>query len=141
MGIKAYTIHHLIKGSDVNHHGTLYAGKGADWMVESGFIAAAALVGTHHVVCLKIHGMLFKRPVRPGTLLRLDSQVVLAGKTSLTSYVQASDAMTGEYIVDGYMTFIHVDDNGKSIAHGLTIEAKNEEQKAWQNEAKRLMAR
>lgn len=141
MKMKTYTIHHLVKGSDVNHHGTLYAGRGADWMVESGFIGAAALVGTQHVVCLKIHGMLFKRPVRPGTLMRLDSQVVLTGRTSLTSYVRASDAMTGEYIVDGYMTFIHVDENGKSIPHGLMIEADNEEQKAWQDEAKRLIER
>ena len=41
MGIQALSIYHLVKSEDLNHHRTLFAGRGAEWLVEAGFIAAA----------------------------------------------------------------------------------------------------
>jgi len=41
MNMETLTIYHLIKSEDLNHHGTLFAGRGAEWMVEAGFVAAA----------------------------------------------------------------------------------------------------
>ncbi|MDP2989667.1 MAG: hypothetical protein Q8O57_03775 [Kiritimatiellota bacterium] len=43
MKITTYVTNHLVKSEDLNHHGTLYAGRTAEWFVESGFIAAASL--------------------------------------------------------------------------------------------------
>ena len=40
MGMPVYKTYHLVKGEDLNHHGRLYAGRNAEWFVESGFIAA-----------------------------------------------------------------------------------------------------
>ena len=37
-------IQHLVKSEDLNHHRTLYAGRTAEWFVETGFVAAANLV-------------------------------------------------------------------------------------------------
>ena len=34
----------LVKSEDLNHHGTLFAGRTAEWFVESGFIAATSLL-------------------------------------------------------------------------------------------------
>ena len=31
-----YKTYHLVKSEDLNHHGTLYAGRNAEWFVESG---------------------------------------------------------------------------------------------------------
>ena len=31
MNIKTYVIHRHVKGQDLNHHGTLFAGRGAEW--------------------------------------------------------------------------------------------------------------
>jgi acyl-CoA hydrolase len=45
----------LVKSEDLNHHGTLFAGRTAEWFVESGFIAAARLINPQNIVCLKIH--------------------------------------------------------------------------------------
>jgi acyl-CoA hydrolase len=43
MNIKTYVIHRHVKGQDLNPHGTLFAGRGAEWFVEAGLIAAASL--------------------------------------------------------------------------------------------------
>jgi acyl-CoA hydrolase len=43
---KAFEILHLLKGEDQNNHGTIFAGQGAKWFVESGFVAAANPDGT-----------------------------------------------------------------------------------------------
>lgn len=56
----------FVKSEDLNHHGTLFAGRTAEWFVESGFIAAASISDPKAVVCLKVHGMLFTKPVKPG---------------------------------------------------------------------------
>lgn len=70
MRMKTLTIHHLVKGEDLNHHQTLFAGRGAEWLVEAGFIAAADLLPPEYVLCFKIHGMTFQRPVNPGEVIR-----------------------------------------------------------------------
>ena len=43
----------LVKSNDLNHHGTLFAGRTAEWFVESGFIAAAGVLDPKNLVCLK----------------------------------------------------------------------------------------
>lgn len=128
MKIKSFIIHHLVKGADLNHHGTLYAGRGAEWLVEAGFVATSSLTTTESTVCLKIHGMTFTRPVKKGSLVKYESRVVYAGKTSLMAYVRVTLAHTDEFVVDGFMTFIHVDENGQPTPHGITIEPSTPEE-------------
>ena len=70
----------LIKSEDLNHHGTLFAGRTAEWFIESGFIAATALLDPKNVVCLKVHGMYFTSPAKPGEVLRFESKIVYTGK-------------------------------------------------------------
>ena len=136
MRMKTLTIHHLVKGEDLNHHRTLFAGRGAEWLVEAGFIAAADLLPPEYVLCLKIHGMTFQRPVRPGEVVRFDSKVVLTGRSRLISYVRATTKE--ELTVDGFLTFVYVDDHGKSRPHGITIEAETPEEIELQERASKL---
>jgi acyl-CoA hydrolase len=126
MVMHTLTIHHLVKGEDLNHHRTLYAGRGAEWLVEAGFIAASNLVPPEYVLCLKIHGMTFTRPVLPGEVVRYDSRIVWTGRSRLIAYIRATTK--GELTVDGFITFVYVDDNGKSRPHGITIEAETPEE-------------
>jgi acyl-CoA hydrolase len=64
MDIKTYIIHRHVKGQDLNHHGTLFAGRGAEWFVEAGLIAASILTAPERIVCVNIHGMVFAKPAR-----------------------------------------------------------------------------
>ena len=36
---------HLVRSEDLNHHGTLFAGQMAKWLVEAGVITASRLCG------------------------------------------------------------------------------------------------
>lgn len=136
MRMKTLTIHHLVKGEDLNHHRTLFAGRGAEWLVEAGFIAAADLLPPQYVLCLKIHGMTFQRPVRPGEVVRFDSRIVQTGRSRLIAYVRATTKE--ELTVDGFLTFVYVDDQGKSRPHGITIEAETPEEIELQELANQL---
>jgi acyl-CoA hydrolase len=122
MKLRTHVINRLVKGEDLNHHGTLFAGKAAMWFIESGFIAAAILTKPENIVCLNVHGMLFMRPIQNGAIVRFESKVVLAGRTRLISHVKVVDNNTEDLFVEGFITFIHVDKNAKVIPHGIAID-------------------
>jgi acyl-CoA hydrolase len=128
----------LVKSEDLNHHGTLFAGRTAEWFVESGFIAAASLLNPRNVVCLKIHGMFFTKPARSGDILKFSSKVVYAGKSSLTVYVHVEKNGLEKPLVDGFTTFIHVDENTRPTSHFIEINPATEEDKALYETAKNL---
>jgi acyl-CoA hydrolase len=129
-------IHHLIKSEDLNHHGTLFAGRSAEWFVESGFIAAASLLPPKNIVCLKIHGMTFTKPARSGEIVRFESKIVLTGRSRLIAYVEAT--AKGQYLAEGFLTFVHVNDQGQSQPHGIVITPTRPADIALQDKAKSL---
>lgn len=128
----------LVKSEDLNHHGTLFAGRTAEWFVESGFVSAAALINPKHVVCLKIHGMYFTKPVGPGQILKFSSKIVFAGKSSLVAYIQVTTGGDEASFVNGFITFIHVDETTNATPHGITIVPQTEEEIALYNKAREL---
>ena len=138
MQLKTHSICRLVKSEDLNHHGTLFAGKTAMWVVESGFIAAASITHPENIVCINVHGMLFKKPVQSGQVIRLDSKVVLASKTRLVSYVKMLDNATEEACMDGFLSFVHVDLQGKPKPHGIILEYNNPEDMALLEKARAL---
>ncbi len=135
MPIQQFVTHHLVKGEDLNHHGTLYAGRSAEWFVESGFIAAAGMTRPEHIVCLKIHGMTFSRPVLRGEVICLTSRVILTGRSRMISYITMTGREESDLIVRGFITFVHVDETGKSLPHGIVITPDNPDEAKLQEEA------
>ena len=131
----------LVKSEDLNHHGTLFAGRTAEWFVESGFIAAASLLNPQNVVCLKIHGMFFTKPAVSGDVLKFSSKIVFTGRTSLTSYVHVEKNGAEKPLVDGFVTFIHVDEETIPSPHFLEINPLTKEDKDLYEVAKNLRAK
>jgi acyl-CoA hydrolase len=124
MSFTVYSTNRLVKGEDLNHHGTLYAGRTAEWFVECGFVAAATLTNPENIVCLQIHSMQFKKPVHKGEIACFQSQIVYAGTTSLIAHIQMSS--TGGDILEGFISFVHVDKEGNPVPHGITIRPESE---------------
>jgi len=111
-----------IKYEDLNHHHTLFAGKGAAWMVEAGFIAAARFLNkSEGVVCVQLHEMRFVKPVRLGDIVEIRSQVAAVGVTSVTTYAAMFANDAPEPVVGGYAVFVSVDKNGASMPHGASL--------------------
>jgi acyl-CoA hydrolase len=136
MDVITFVTHHLVKSEDLNHHGTLYAGRSAEWFVESGFTAAASLTKPENIVCMQIHGMSFSRPVRRGEIVRFDSKIVHTGKSRMIAYIRMVAA--GQKVVEGFITFVHVDGDGKAQPHGIEITPTSDEDKELQTRAKTL---
>lgn len=139
MEIQTFKTHHLVKSEDLNHHGTLYAGRTAEWFVESGFIAASSLTRPEETVCLQIHGMMFKSPVHVGEIVAFESKVVYTGRTRIVTYIKVS--RKDQVLVDGFITFIHVDQTGKPMPHGIEITAVTPEDVELQQQAMGLFAK
>ena len=129
-----YKTYHLVKSEDLNHHGTLYAGRNAEWFVESGFIAAASLTHPENIVCAMIHGMVFKRPIRLGEVIDFESRIALTGRSRLVAFIEMKSG--GEAIVRGFITFVHVDREGRPLAHGLSVEASTPEEVELREQAR-----
>ena len=122
MSPRATVISHLIKPEDLQHHGTLFAGQMAKWLVEACFVAAARLVGRpEDVVCVQVHGMVFTKPAQNGDIIEIKAKVALTGATSITvageAYLNEDEAPS----VSGMATFVTVDKQGVPYKHGVTL--------------------
>lgn len=129
--MKSHSIVRLIKSEDLNHHGTLFAGRMAEWFVESTFIAAAAYYGNpQNIVCVKVHGFKFTTPVNKGDIIEMESKVLAVGTTSIHTYAKVRNINGGKILLDGFTTFVCVDENGKKMPHHLSqpiVETEEEE--------------
>ena len=138
--MKMYICTHLVKSEDLNHHGTLYAGRMADWFIEGSFIAAARLTGTpDNIVCAKLHGLRFGKPATKGDIIQLSTRVVYAGTTSMTVYGKVVKNDEDEILVEGFVTFVYVDENGKKKPHNLDLGAPANEEDARLREIARTL--
>jgi len=136
MDVTTLVSHHLVKSEDLNHHGTLYAGRSAEWFVESGFTAAASLTKPENIVCMQIHGMSFSRPVHRGEIVRFESKVVLTGRSRMVTYICMIAG--GQKVVEGFITFVNVDSEGKTLPHGIEITPATDEDIELQAKARAL---
>ncbi|MFU8826989.1 MAG: acyl-CoA thioesterase [Brevefilum sp.] len=122
MDPKTFRYDRLVKSEDLNHHRTLFAGRCAEWFVEAGFIAVASVLPASNIVCLKIHGMAFTKPLISGDIACFESKIVYTGRSSLKVYVDLKENNKDETILDGFITFVHVNDQGNPQPHGLKLE-------------------
>jgi len=123
-------ISHLVKAEDLNHHSTLFAGKAAEWFVEATYIEAnLAYKKPENLVCLKIHGLKFTNPVKNGSIINIKTSLAYAGKTSIMVYGKIYNALKPEEVmVEGFVTFISVDSDGRKQPHNITFTPKTEEE-------------
>lgn len=136
--MKEYTNSRLVKSEELNHHGTLFAGRTAEWFVESAFIAAATTMGDpKNVVCLNIHGLLFRHPVNKGEIVKFTSRVVGLGRTSIRVYTKMETELTKQKPVEGFITFICVDEKGNKLYHGQTLDETDDQEELMLRERAR----
>lgn len=133
-------ISRLVKSEDLNHHGTLFAGRMTEWFVESCFICGAKVTGRpENIVCVNVHGFYFKEPANKGDIVNLESYIARVGKTSFTVYGKVTKNNSSKVICDGFITFVFIDENNKPIPHGIVLdETDDEEEKIAREKALKL---
>jgi len=122
MRLDASILTRLVKSEDLNHHRTLFAGRAASWLVEASFLAAARLTGEPaRVVCLQVHGMLFRRPARAGDILEIRSRVAHLGTKSITVHTECRRDGDELALVSTFATFVVLGDDDRAVPHGLVL--------------------
>lgn len=122
-------ISRLVKSEDLNHHGTLFAGRGAEWFVEACFICGAKVTQKpENIVCVNIHGLTFKIPGNKGDIINLETRIAKTGRTSFTIYGKMTKNNSKEILSDGFITFVFVDENSKTIPHNIVLEGPIDEE-------------
>ncbi len=130
----------LVKSEDLNHHGTLFAGRMAEWFVEACFICGAKLTEKpENIVCVNVHGLTFNSPGNRGDVINLETRLAKVGRTSFMVYGKITKNNSEKILSDGFITFVFVDENGKTIPHGLTLEnPENDEDIIIREKAEKL---
>jgi acyl-CoA hydrolase len=85
--------------------------------------------------------MFFTKPAMSGDVLKFSSKVVYAGRSSITSYVHVEKNGADKPLVDGFVTFIHVNEETKSAPHFIEVNPITEEDKILFETAKSLRLR
>lgn len=142
MAFEVHDTTHLVKSEDLNHHGTLYAGRSSDWFVEAGFITVANELEPSSFVCLEVHGIEFLHPVKAGHIITYRAQIIRTGRSTLTVYIEARDCRDIEVLVSrGFITFCHVDKETRSAPHGLNFVPQTEREIELNKRAQELIKR
>lgn len=118
----------LVKPQELNHHGTLFAGRMSEWFVENCFICAAKATGRpENIVCINIHGLTFKNPAHNGDIVDIESMVARVGRTSFTVYGKITVGNSEKNTCEGFITFAFVDENNKPIPHNIKLDETSDE--------------
>ncbi len=116
------TLLHLVRPEDLNHHGTLFAGQMAKWLVEAGLITASRLCGkAEDVVCVQVNGMTFKKPINNGDIIEIKSRIAHLGSTSITILSEVFRKQDAVPMVSNMATFVTVDKENRPYKHGFKL--------------------
>ena len=139
--MREYETLHLVKSEDLNHHGTLFAARGAAWLIEAGFTTVACEHGnTNEIVLRNIENVSYCRPVQKGSVVNVVSRVVYTGSSSVMVCVIVKDAMTREVAIEGYLTFVTIQEGGKGkLVHNIVLDDTSDEEELRQREQAKLL--
>ncbi len=129
---------HLIRKADLNHHETLFAGRSAEWLIETAYMSAVGILKTDAVVAVNVRDICYLAPAHAGEIIRIEGRPIYAGNTSLTVYVSAT--VGKQKALEGFVAFVHVGTDGHSEPHGITIEPATAEERALQERARKLLS-
>lgn len=113
-------LHELVMPAHTNHHDTLFAGQGLQWMAKAAFLAARSFA-QREVVMAGVTGVDFLAPVPVGYQLVLRGWVSRAGRSSMTVCVTGMadrPDVPAEQVVKAVFEMVAVDAAGRPVAIG-----------------------
>lgn len=141
--VKELSTSQLVLTGDLNHHGTLFVGKALIWLSETGFMTASmSYKNPDELVFLAMNGFKFFKPVPKGDIVNFTGKIVNLGNSSITVYVNGVSSLTGEIHVEGFITYVCIDQvTRKKKNHGLVMDdAESTEEIRIRNRALELVS-
>ena len=109
----------IMKKSDEGVHGNIFGGTLMSLIDDSAASYAAQICDTPRIVTIKIDELIFKSPVKVGSLLKIYGRVEKFGTTSIRLYIEVRkhNVHTGkqEAVTQTYITFVRIDGDGRAI--------------------------
>jgi len=122
---------HVCKTQNVGFHGNLFGGVMLSWLDEAGAAFAAEVSGTPRVVTVKITEVIFRKPVRPGQIIKIYGRVVKFGNTSVTIKLEARRHSpyngSQKIVCTTDMTFVRIDGDGDPVPINKDVKREFEE--------------
>jgi acyl-CoA thioesterase YciA len=110
---------YICKKGDIGVHDNMFGGTIMSLIDDAAASYTAQICDTQRVVTLKIDELIFKKPVKVGSILKLYGEVVSFGNTSVTIYVEVRkhNVYTGaqETVTHTKIIFVRIDDEGKPL--------------------------
>ena len=118
---------HVCKESNVGFHGNLFGGTMLAWLDEAGAAYSAQLCDSPRMVTVMISEVFFRKPVRPGQIVKIYGEPVEAGTSSVTIQLEARRHSpyngTQRVVCSTQMKFVRIDGDGEAIP--ISDKAKN----------------
>lgn len=110
---------HLCKMQNVGFHGNLFGGTMLSWLDEAGGSFAAEVCETPRVVTVKLAEVEFKKPVRPGQIIKIYGKVLKIGNCSIIIKLEARRHSpyngSQKVVCSTEMTFVRIDGDGDPV--------------------------
>jgi len=110
---------YICKKGDIGVHDNMFGGTIMSLIDDAAASYTSQICDTQRVVTLKIDELVFKKPVKIGSILKLYGEVVTFGNTSVTIYIEIRkhNVYTGaqETVTHTKIIFVRIDDEGKPL--------------------------
>ena len=110
---------YICKKSDIGVHDNMFGGTIMSLIDDSAASYAAQRCDTTRMVTIQIDELIFKSPVKVGSLLKIYGRVEKFGTTSIRLYIEVRkhNVHTGkqEAVTQTYITFVRIDGDGRAI--------------------------
>ncbi len=119
---------HVCMTKDVGFHGNLFGGVMLSWLDEAGAALAAELCESPRMVTVKISEVIFRKPVRPGQIIKIYGQLREIGNCSINIQLEARRHSpyngSQKAVCSTDMTFVRIDGDGEPVPINETIKKK-----------------
>lgn len=124
----------ICMGKDIGIHGNMFGGILMAWIDEAAAAFATEYCSTPNMVTLRVGELLFKKPLKAGSHVRIYGDVIRLGTTSLTLQIEVNryNLYSGEEtsVCSTSMVFVRIDDEGNPTPIGESVRRRHEEQLA-----------
>ena len=111
----------LIKPEDLNAHGTLFGGSVLAWIDEEAAIYVICQLGKGNIATKFMSEIDFVSSAKLGDIIEIGMETVKFGTSSITVKCEVRQKFTKQTIIRiDKIVFVHLDDHGKPIPHGIT---------------------
>lgn len=111
----------LIKPEDLNAHGTLFGGSVLAWIDEEAAIYVICQLGKSNIATKFMSEIDFVSSAKLGDIIEIGMETVAFGTTSITVRCEVRHKFTLRPIIRiEKIVFVHLDEEGRPVPHGIT---------------------